>query len=150
MFRGLQLCLNLGIHHLVIEYHCQTLVKELQSKEPSTSFVENIIQDLKDMMTSFHVCFVSFGYRQSNVATHKFARFACNIKKRKKHCTLVWCNTRIFISYYMVWENTMYVGLVFSMEGYLVLLSKKNPVAPFVIFDVMSSVTLLYMSYMFT
>lgn len=80
LFRGFQLCLNLGIHNLVVEFDCQTLVKELQSKELSTSFVGNIIQDLKDMMTHFHVCLINFGYCQSNIAAHKLARFVYNVE----------------------------------------------------------------------
>lgn len=43
LFRGLQLWLNLGINHLIIEFNCQTLIKDLQSNEESTSLMENII-----------------------------------------------------------------------------------------------------------
>lgn len=80
VFIGHQLYLNLGIHHLAIEFDCQILVKRLQSKEVSTSFARNITQDLKDMMTRFHVCFVNSGYCQNNIVVHELARFTCNIE----------------------------------------------------------------------
>lgn len=78
IFRGLQLCLNLGINHLIVELDCQTLVKELQSDDAS-SMDGNIILDLKVLMTYFHMCYVSFAYSQNNVAVHKLARFIFNV-----------------------------------------------------------------------
>lgn len=73
-------CLNLGIHHSVIESDCQTLVNELQSTELLTSFSGNIIQDLKSLITHFPVCSINFAYRQTNIVIHKLTRFACDIK----------------------------------------------------------------------
>lgn len=55
-------------------------MKELLSKESSISFARNIIQDLKDMITCFHVCSINFGYRHSNIAAHKLVKFAYNIE----------------------------------------------------------------------
>lgn len=80
MLRGLQLCLNLRIHHLVIESECQILVKELQSSELSSLSSGNIIQDLKFLMAWFSICSINFAYQQSNTVAYKFAGFTYNVE----------------------------------------------------------------------
>lgn len=79
MVRDIQLCLNLGIYHLIVESDCQLLVKKIQSQDESLSFGGNIIHDVKSLMTHFYTCSVHFSHRQSNITTHKLARFACNV-----------------------------------------------------------------------
>lgn len=55
-FPYIQLCMHLGIFHLVIESDCQLVVKELQSAEVSYSHLGNLFQDIKALMASFQLC----------------------------------------------------------------------------------------------
>lgn len=79
IFRGLQLCILLGINKLIIESGCQIIVQELQQGGASMSFLGNIIQDIRSLMPHFQFCEMQFRYRYCNTMSHSLAHFACNI-----------------------------------------------------------------------
>ncbi|KAF5475865.1 hypothetical protein F2P56_007627 [Juglans regia] len=79
IFRGLQLSVHLGIHHLVVESDALTLVEELQKSEPSMAFVGNVIKNTKELMHCFQSCEVRYVGRNCNEAAHKLARHAWNV-----------------------------------------------------------------------
>lgn len=62
IFHGLQLCLNLGIYNLLVEFNCQLVVTAIQDQEASSSFGDNIIQDIKDFMARFHSISIFFSH----------------------------------------------------------------------------------------
>lgn len=50
---GLQLCIQLSFTQLVIEFDYQSVVKEIQSNEDSTSPLGNLMHDIKEFMSRF-------------------------------------------------------------------------------------------------
>lgn len=107
LFKGLQLCLNLEINHLIVESNYHNLVTNLQSIKESSSLLGNIIQDLNGLMTRFEVCSIHFTYRQSNVTVHKLARYACNIE----HIVLWYTVTPKFLSSTICFEKSCSIEL---------------------------------------
>lgn len=61
------------------EYDCPMVVTQLQMPEASSSFMGNLFQDIKNLMTRFQHGSIQFKVRQCNVAAHKLAIYAWNV-----------------------------------------------------------------------
>lgn len=79
ILRGLQLNMHLGVTHFLLELDCQLVTKEVQGNGEPTFTLDNLIQDIKELMTRFQQCSIQFSYKQCNEAAHYLARNASNI-----------------------------------------------------------------------
>lgn len=59
---GLQFCMHLGIHDLIMEFDCQSVVKELKCSKNSCSPLGNLFQDIKAIMAHFWHCNIHFNH----------------------------------------------------------------------------------------
>lgn len=85
IYRGLHLCLNLGIYNLLVESNCQVIVQAIQQLENSFAMLENVVHDIQMLMSRFSHCEIQFRYRSSNVIAHKLAHYAWNVSH-----TMLW------------------------------------------------------------
>lgn len=79
ILRSIQLCFYQGISHLIVESDCESIVLLLQDPTTSDSPLENIIQEIKLLMTQFEDCYIQFNHHQSNRVAHSLAKQAWHI-----------------------------------------------------------------------
>ncbi|XP_042942759.1 uncharacterized protein LOC122276939 [Carya illinoinensis] len=80
MFRGLQLCANMGIQNIILENDCLHMVFEVQ--HCSTAFVSQRvpIQETRRLMQMFPTCTTHHVDRLGNEVAYRLARDARNVE----------------------------------------------------------------------
>ncbi|CAI9756749.1 unnamed protein product [Fraxinus pennsylvanica] len=76
IFRGLQLCVNMGIQNLLVESDSKLVVEALQIERMLNSSLGVLYQEVKHLATQFVNCKYSHIYRECNMVAHKLARHA--------------------------------------------------------------------------
>lgn len=76
ILKGLQICLQLGISTLIVEFDCLLLVQELQQTGEFGMYLGHILLDIKQMMARFSHISMKFCYRECNGIAHKLAKYA--------------------------------------------------------------------------
>lgn len=79
ILRGLQLCMHLGLSHLIIESDCKIVVDSILQREDSMSEIGNLIYDIKEWMGNFQDCKIQFIHQHCNRAAHTLARFTWTV-----------------------------------------------------------------------
>ncbi|XP_035544562.1 uncharacterized protein LOC118347968 [Juglans regia] len=79
VLRGLQFCLQIGIHNLLIESDCFHLVEEINSDAEACSTMRTMIAKIRRLMLRFMQCKIQHGFHMANAAAHYLARHAWSI-----------------------------------------------------------------------
>ncbi|CAI9757855.1 unnamed protein product [Fraxinus pennsylvanica] len=76
IFRGMQLCVNMGIQNLLVESDRKMVIEVLQTDSMLNSSLGVLYQEVKIFATHFVNCNYSHIYRECNMVAHKLARHA--------------------------------------------------------------------------
>lgn len=79
LLRGLQLCLNLGISHLMVESDCLFLVDEINKPVLTSASIRSLVLEIKELMQRFPRCSIHHYSRLGNQAAHCLARHAWSL-----------------------------------------------------------------------
>ncbi|XP_042988698.1 uncharacterized protein LOC122316231 [Carya illinoinensis] len=80
ILRGLQFCIHLGIHNLIIESDSLLVVREFNMQGSSKATFGNVIREAKELMTRFGICEVQHVSRSYNKAAHSLAKFGLSVQ----------------------------------------------------------------------
>ncbi|XP_042942822.1 uncharacterized protein LOC122277005 [Carya illinoinensis] len=80
ILRGLQFCIHLGIHNLVIESDSLLVVKEFNKKGSLKDTFDNVIREAKELMTQFGTCEVQHVNRSCNEVAHSLVKFGLSVQ----------------------------------------------------------------------
>lgn len=68
------------IKKIIMESDCLLMIRECQSDRAFTSFLGNIVVEIKRLQNSFEECCFQHIFREQNVPTHMLARFAWQVE----------------------------------------------------------------------
>ncbi|XP_042959454.1 uncharacterized protein LOC122294624 [Carya illinoinensis] len=80
VFRGMQLCISMGISALEVESDCLLLVQALQQEDMSNSLLGNLFSEVKRLCNYFSSVSFVHVYREGNRAAHLLARNAWRVE----------------------------------------------------------------------
>ncbi|KAK8497281.1 hypothetical protein V6N11_050252 [Hibiscus sabdariffa] len=75
---GLQLAVDLGFHHVILEGDSMVVTTRLKSEKEDLSEISAIIWDAKYLSRSFATCRFQFTHREGNQVAHAVARGGSN------------------------------------------------------------------------
>ncbi|KAK3230042.1 hypothetical protein Dsin_001923 [Dipteronia sinensis] len=74
ILRGVQLALEAGFWHCIIESNAQVIVNLINSQSSVSSDVGLIVTDILNLIVNFRECIISFVRRNANKAAHCLAK----------------------------------------------------------------------------
>ncbi|XP_042962413.1 uncharacterized protein LOC122296675 [Carya illinoinensis] len=74
IFRGLQLCAGMRIHHIQVESDCLMVIEALNQESMSNSLYGEIYHEIKQLSSLFGECLFTHVYREANMTAHLLAQ----------------------------------------------------------------------------
>ncbi|XP_042939474.1 uncharacterized protein LOC122274504 [Carya illinoinensis] len=81
MFRGLQICANMGIQNLILENDCLMMISKLQTNSDSFVHQRVLVQETRRLMQLFQNCSAQHVNHLGNEVAHRLVKHAWNVEE---------------------------------------------------------------------